>query len=107
SDKPEQELRRVAQELHEQWTQRGRGSDQTVRALESRYQQARKAIDSLLAGRTRSRQSAAWHTLAAKERLCEELDQRVYSHAGDGDVAAVTARWAALPALPAAWEKAM
>ena len=50
-----------------------------------------------------------WQTLAAKERLCEELDALARSNPDTAAVAtqcaAAQERWTALPALPAAWEK--
>jgi hypothetical protein len=46
--------------------------------------------------------------LADKERICETLDQHVRQGSGDEEAeSAATGRWAALPALPPAWEKAM
>jgi hypothetical protein len=46
--------------------------------------------------------------LVAKERLCGELESLLDSRDGIADAAARSnAEWTALPALPAAWEKAM
>ena len=70
----------------------------------------------MLSARVRSREAAVWQTLAAKERLCEELELLLRSGVGAAPVEAMPAeaqsaaareRWAALPALPAAWEKKM
>ena len=62
-----------------------------------------------MSARVRSRETAVWQTLAAKERLCEQLDSLVRSNPDTAAVAAQPAaareRWADLPALPAAWEK--
>jgi hypothetical protein len=77
----------------------------------------------MLSSRGRSREAAGWQTLAAKERLCDELDRSVQDGASsspppsgptESDGAATTgaaheppvlASWAALPALPAAFEQ--
>jgi hypothetical protein len=51
-----------------------------------------------------------WQSLAAKERLCEDLDRSVLAGAGAGEGgsdAEMQARWSALPALPAASEAKM
>ena len=62
-----------------------------------------------MGARARSREAAVWQTLAAKERLCEELDSLVSSGQDANEVttrsAAVPDQWQALPALPAAWER--
>ncbi|MEO8755295.1 MAG: hypothetical protein ABI624_21750, partial [Casimicrobiaceae bacterium] len=54
-----------------------------------------------------ARETAVWQALAAKEHLCEELDRMLCSRQGAADAAVTAERWAALPALPTAWEKAM
>ena len=48
-----------------------------------------------------------WQALASKERLCEELDGALCSRQATVDATVTVERWAALPALPVAWEKAM
>jgi hypothetical protein len=51
-----------------------------------------------------------WQTLAAKERLCEDLDRAVLAGTGAGEGAGdadVQARWSALPSLPTASEAKM
>ena len=63
-----------------------------------------------MSARARSREAAVWQTLAAKERLCEELDAlvRATGNAAEGTTtAAASERWAAMPSLPPAWEKKM
>jgi hypothetical protein len=73
-------------------------------------------VEAALAARARSRDAAVWQTLAAKERLCEELDATLRGAGGaaaredtptEAQSAPVPERWAALPALPAAWEQKM
>ena len=106
-DKPEQHLRREVRDLEEQWTRRVRASDPALRALQSRFSNAKTAAEAALSARVRAREAAVWQTLAAKERLCEELDRLLCSRSSISDAAAVHAQWTALPALAAAWEKAM
>jgi DNA repair protein SbcC/Rad50 len=108
TDKEDQDLRRGMRDLTEQWKQKSRGSAPVPRGLESRFTNAKAAVEAALSARTRSREAAVWQTLAAKERLCESLDVHVLAETGSADAArTVTEQWAALPGLPAAWEKAM
>ena len=111
SDKDDQEIRKALRELQEQWKQKSGGSDPGLRDLEARFGKARTAVESMLSARTRSREAAVWQTLAGKERLCEELDALVRQGPDNPDAAAQSAavqeRWAALPAMSAAWEKKM
>ena len=107
SDKPEQHLRREVRDLQEQWTHGVRASDPALRALQSRFSNAKTAVEAALSARVRAREAAVWQTLAAKERLCEELDRLLCSRSSSADAAAAHAAWSALPALPAGWEKAM
>jgi hypothetical protein len=107
TDKDDQHLRRSLRELQDQWRQRSRASGPVPRAIESRFASAKTAVEAALAARARSREAAVWQTLAAKEKLCEELDSALRSHSQEALADSATARWTALPALPAAWEKAM
>ena len=86
---------------------RTRTSDPEARRLESRFTSAKNAVEAALKARARAREGAVWRTLAAKERLCEDLDRRLYSGEGDADLDAARAQWCELTALPPAWEKAM
>jgi hypothetical protein len=61
----------------------------------------------VLSAHARAREAAVWRDLAAKERLCEELDRRLSSGEGTADLQAAHAQWCVLTALPPAWEKAM
>ncbi len=92
TDKDDQELRRALRELQEQWKKASGGSEPGMQALESRFRNARSAVDATLAARARSREAAVWQTLAAKERLCEGLDALVRSGASPEDAAARVAR---------------
>jgi hypothetical protein len=107
TDKDEGDLRRALRDLSDQWKQKARASDPALRGVESRFVKAKAAVEAALSTRARARESAVWQTLAAKERQCEALDSLVISREGAADAAAVNQQWTALPALPAAWEKAM
>lgn len=112
AERNDQDLRRLARELGEQWRQKLGRPDPSTQALENRFRSAKAALDAVLAGRSRSRDAAVWQTVAAKEALCEELDRAVAAGVANADVLGpdvlgpdVLGRWEALPALPPAWEK--
>ncbi len=115
ADTEDQELRRVLRDLQDQWKQKAGASGPDLRALESRFTRGRVAVEAMLSARARSRDAAVWQTLAAKERLCAELDASLRAAGGsplaENPVAAragaAQEQWAALPPLPAAWEKKM
>ena len=79
--------------------------------MEGRFKKAAAAVDALLVTRRRSREAAVWQTLAARERLCEELDRAVQAGgdatAGEAAIAAAREQWAKLPEVSAGWEKQM
>ena len=115
TDKDDQDLRRSLRDLQEQWKKMAGGFDPALHGVESRFKNARTAVETFLSARTRSREAAVWQTLAAKERLCEELDGSVAS-CPDNSIAATgpatgsvstQERWTALPVLPTAWERKM
>ena len=111
ADGSDQDLRRQSRELQDQWRKQLPPRDPALRDLEARLRKAVAGVETALAIRARSRQSAVWDTLAAKEILCEELDKQVLAGDPPGDPAersaAVEAQWSALPALVPAWEKKM
>jgi hypothetical protein len=108
TDGDDDHLRRSLRDIQAQWKKSTRAADPGLRGLESRFANARIAVEAALSARARAREGAVWQTLLAKERLCEALDSRFRSRSGDHDAAAnATAEWSALPALPASWEKAM
>ncbi len=107
SEKSDSELRRVLRDLQEQWKQKTRTPDPALRGLEARFTKARLAAEAALATRLRAREAVVWQTLEAKEQLCESLDRVLQSPGGTADATQAKEAWAALPALPAAWEKAM
>ena len=107
----EQEIRKALRDLQEMWKQKSGASGPDSRDLEARFSKAKTGVDAMLSARARSREAAVWQTLAAKERLCEELDALLRQGPNAADAAAQAAaigeRWAALPAMSAAWEKKM
>jgi hypothetical protein len=110
SEASEQDLRRQSRELQDRWRTLAPRSDPSLHGLESRFRQAKAAVDAALAARARVREAAVWRTLSAKERICDELDGRALAAPEDraddtGTADAVRAQWDALPALPPAWEK--
>ncbi|MBE0621764.1 MAG: DUF349 domain-containing protein [Burkholderiales bacterium] len=112
ADKEDQEIRSALRDLQEQWKQKAGASGPDLRALESRFSKGRAAVEAMLSARARSRDAAVWKTLAAKERLCEELDALLRAGGGaapaENSAAAqsgIQESWAALPSIPAAWEK--
>ena len=129
TDKDDAEVRRALRDAQDQWRQRtGRGSSGVAAprpAMETRFRNAKAAVETMLSSRGRSREAAVWQALAAKERLCEERDRAVVdgtgaapsrSEAAASDEAAptgapnespVAASWAALPELPTASEQKM
>jgi hypothetical protein len=111
TDKEDGELRRALREIDERWKQQSVGSGPGLRDIEARFIKGKAALEAALSARARSRAAAVWQTLAAKQRLCEELDEMVRSGGGmpasAEQPAAAQERWSALPALPPAWEKKM
>jgi hypothetical protein len=85
TDVQEQDLRRRLRDLQQQWMQGARSVGPASRGLESRFTSARKAVEAALSARARASETAVWRTLAAKERLCEELDRRISSGEGTAD----------------------
>lgn len=108
-DKDDQDIRHGLRDLQEQWQKQIGKFDPALRGVESRFKNAKAAVEKVLSERVRSREAAVWQILAAKERLCEELDRLVQSGANPPELAdqstAAQERWAALPALAAAWEQ--
>jgi hypothetical protein len=108
TDKDDAALRRVLRELTEQWKQKSRAFGHVPRALDSRFTNAKAAVEGAIGARAHAREAAVWQTLAAKERLCEGLDGLLAAHSGTPDAAtAANEQWSALPALQPAWEKVM
>ena len=108
TDRDDQDIRKAVRELHEQWKEQSGASAAALRGIDARFRKAGTALDAMLSARVRAREAAVWQTLAAKERLCEELDLLVRLRKDTADAspsAAAREKWTALPPLPAAWEK--
>ena len=110
TDKDDAEVRRALRDVQDQWKQATGRTAPPPSGLEARFRNAKTAVETMLATRSRSREAAVWQTLAAKERLCEDLDRAIVA-GGEGreatSEATMQATWSALPALPAASEKKM
>ncbi len=111
TDSSDSDLRRALRDMQEQWKQQVGRSEAPPPGVEARFRNAGKAVEAMVSARARSREAAVWKTLAAKERLCEDLDLLSSSNAEPADAAskatATLERWTALPALPAKWEARM
>ena len=108
TDKDISDMRRVLRDLDEQWKKRIGGFDPTLRGVESRFRNAKTAVEAALSARIRSREAAVWQTLAAKERLCEELDgwcERVETPRRQHDCGERALGSVAI--FPPSWEKKM
>jgi hypothetical protein len=106
----EAETRRALRDAESRWRKQHDERDHGARGIESRYRKARTAVEVALAARSRERQASVWQTLAAKERLCEEVDSMALAARAPVDdtvTADVRGRWDALPQLSGAWEKRM
>jgi hypothetical protein len=109
--KSDQELKRALRDAQDQWKALTAKFDPAVREVEGRYRRARAAVEATLTSRARSRESASWQTLAAKEAICDRLDQAVAANVDDNAAQSAlndaSERWAALPELEGPQEKAM
>ena len=107
TDKDEQAIRKAARDLADRWRKQRGAPDSALRGIEARFKKALAAIDATLAERARAQKAAVWTTLAAKEQWCEELEGLARTGAAVDAATAIQEKWAALPALPDAWEKKM
>jgi hypothetical protein len=107
TDREEKEVRAMLRDLQDRWRAAARGTDPAIRAVEGRFRSAVKSVESALSARVRSREAAVWKTLAAKDRLCEELEAAVLANGEADPSGPAQEQWGALPELPAAWEKKM
>ena len=115
NDAPEAELQRTLGEVDRAW----RSADEVPRAaasaLDARYRAARAGAELLLAQSAQQRWLQQCDQLSAKVSLCDLREQgaagRALAGAGDDAEsewgAELATRWAAVPALPAAWEQAL
>ena len=107
TDKDEQAIRKAARDLADRWRKQRGAPDSALRGIEARFKKAQVAIDATLAERARAQKAAVWTTLAAKEQWCEDLEGLARTGAAVDAATAIQENWAALPALPDAWEKKM
>ena len=100
ADTPASEIKRTVSDVDSEWRKCGDAPRAVAANLDAQFRTARDAAQQYLAGSAKR----GWHnvcdTLNAKLALCVEVE----SAAVPDDV---TARWAALPPLPAVWEKAL
>jgi hypothetical protein len=101
------EVRRQLRELQQKW--RDAAAAQPVPpALDSRFRAARSAVEAALGARRRGEEALVWQALLAKAALCEEADAALMAEPPLAvDAESLRGRWAAAPALPAAWERKM
>ncbi|MBT9494746.1 MAG: DUF349 domain-containing protein [Paucibacter sp.] len=97
------EIRRTLAEVDRAWRQGGDLPRHQAGALDSRLQAAHASALQILAGRGQLIWRAQCEALAAKLSLCE-LNEGSTARPDEAEFAA---RWAALPALPEAWEQAL
>jgi hypothetical protein len=110
-EQDDQSVRKLLREAGEQWRVQANSADPAARALEGRFRHAKSAVETMLAARARSRETAVWDTLRSKANLCESLDELVQSGV-EGEtlsarVDAIKSGWDALPAMANAWEQKM
>ena len=104
ADSPPAELKRTLTEVEAQWQRLGPAPRSEAAALDARFFRARDSARQLMA--TSGQRS--WHAICGrlleKLALCEEFER-----GADAAEARATLeqRWAAQPALPAAWEQAL
>jgi len=96
---PVADMQRALGEADREWRQAVEVPRAAVNSLETRFREARGALAQAIADSAQKRWHAQCDTLVAKLALCEERESAA-AEAGDG-----ADRWAALAALPAAWEK--
>jgi DNA repair protein SbcC/Rad50 len=95
---PVAEMQRALGDADRAWRQPVEVPRAAVKSLDTRFTQARAALAQAVADSAQKRWQAQCDHLLAKLSLCEERE----AGAEAGDLAE---RWAALEALPAAWEK--
>ncbi len=94
------DTKRTLAEVDAQWQRCGPAPRAQAGALEDRFRRAREAAQQWLAGSRQRSWNATCDALDAKLALCVAREQGAAADALAPD-------WAALPALPAAWETAL
>jgi DNA repair protein SbcC/Rad50 len=100
ADTPATEIKRTLSDVDSEWRKCGDAPRSEAAKIEAEFRTARDAAQQYLAGSAKR----GWHnvcdTLSAKLALCVDVEAAAMSDE-------LSARWASLPALPAAWEKAL
>ncbi len=100
ADTPASEIKRTVSDVDSEWRKCGDAPRAESAKLDAKFRTARDAAQQYLAGSAKR----GWHNvcdaLDAKLALCVEVEA---AQMPDD----VSARWTALPALPAVWEKAL
>ena len=96
---PVAEMQRALAEADREWRQPVEVPRAAVKPLDTRFNEARAALARAVAESAQKRWQAQCDQLVAKLTLCEERE------AAAGDAGELAERWAALAALPAAWDK--
>ncbi|MEQ1516901.1 MAG: DUF349 domain-containing protein, partial [Usitatibacteraceae bacterium] len=100
ADTPANEIKRTVADVDSEWRKCGDAPRAEAAKLETQFRVARDAAQQPLAGSA----NRGWHnvcdTLNTKMALCAEAESANASEE-------IAARWAALPALPTVWEKAL
>ena len=98
------ETKRTLAEVDTLWQRAGPAPRAQAAALDERFHRAREAARQWLAGSRQRAWQAGCDALAAKLALCEALERSTET---DGAAPTLADDWAALPALPEAWEAAL
>lgn len=110
-DLDETQVRRTQRDLQDQWRKAAAAAGHVSPAQEQRFKAALGKVDAAFRQRKRAQEAGTWQALLDKEALCSELDTLILaSHDAAPDATAVQAisdRFAQLPELPAAWDKAL
>ena len=113
ADKEDQELRRALRDLQDQWKQKAGASSPDLRDLESRFTKARGCGGGDVVGARPFPRSRGMADPGGERALVRGTGRLVRSGGASAPLeaesveaqSAAQERWAALPALPAAWEK--
>jgi hypothetical protein len=107
TDLDEAQARERLRTLRQQWTEAQAAAGAAPAAFESRFRAARGALDESLKRRVQAREAAVWRALLERTWLCDELDALVAGEQSPADLAAplaaLQARWDALPEAGDAW----
>lgn len=100
ADTPAGEIRKAVADVDNEWRKAGEASRNDAAKLEQRFRRARDAAQQHLAGSALRQWHQTCDLVTTKIGLCAEAE-------GGSTDASIAERWAALPALPTDWEKAL